>query len=116
MLLFRSLAVGLMGACVMLLAVRPAYDVRVSQEPPPPVASAPTSATIVDVAQGVPATQLPSLIALSPGEHVVAIGDRAVANDLDAGAALVAAGVHPGFVDLDVRGAQGERRVLVLLH
>ena len=116
MLLFRSLAVGLMGACVMLLAVRPAYDVRVAQEPPPAPVVAPTSASIVDVARGVAPEQVPSLIALAPGEHVVAIGDRAVANDLDAGAELVAGARGGGFLDLDVRGARGERRVLVLLH
>lgn len=117
MFLFRSLAIGLLGACVMMLAYRPAYEVRlVEASRPPPVIASPAAA-IVDVAAGVPAAQLPALIALAPGEHVVSIDDRAVANDLDAGAALAAAETRPGsFLDLAIDGARGSRRVLVLLH
>ncbi len=117
MFLFRSLAIGLLGACVVMLASRPAYEVRVVAAARPPPLAAPPSAAIVDVAAGVPAAQLPALIALAPGEHVVSIGDRAVVNDLDAGAALAAADTRPGgFLDLSIDGARGSRRVLVLLH
>ncbi len=119
MFLFRSLAIGLLSACVLLLASRPAYEVRIASEPPPVLAAAPpTTATIVDVAPNVPASQLPALIGLAPGEHVVAIGDRAVASDLDAGATLVTSGLRGGsYVDLTIGGgAAGSRRVLVLLH
>jgi S1-C subfamily serine protease len=103
MLLFRSLSVGLLGACVVLLASRPAYEVRIARDAPTPAVLAPPSASIVDVAAGVPAAELPALIALAPGEHVTAIGDRPVTNDLEAGAELVAAGVRAGsYVDLTV--------------
>ena len=116
MLLFRSLAVGLAGACLLLLVYRPAYDVRIehAQVQGPPASVVPT---IVDVAAGVPAGELSSLIRLAPGERVVAVDDHPVATDLEAGAAIVDREASPGtFVDLEVAGAAGHRRVLVLLH
>jgi hypothetical protein len=74
---------------------------------------------VVDVARGVPASQIASLISLAPGEYVAAVNDRIPRSDLDAGA-LIASAPHPGeYVDLTV-GFEGDdsvqRRVLVLLH
>ena len=117
MLVFRSLALGLLGACFLLLATRPT-DVRIErqlvpiQQPVPP-----PSATIIDVAHGVTASQLAQLVRLLPSEHVVAVDDRPVTGDLDAGAMIAAnESTARQFVDLTVSGSSGERRVLVLLH
>ena len=113
MLLFRSLVLGLLGACCLLLATRPAARVveRIVYRPGPPVA------TIIDVSAGVPPAQLGSLVHLDPGEHVIAVDDRAVVDDLDAGAVLAQLDPRPAFVDLQVSGGHGgQRRVVLLLH
>lgn len=121
MFLFRSLTIGLLGACILLLA-------RIETAPPAPVATAMptiamtqpmpvTAATIVDVAPGVRASDVPGLIRLAPGERVIAVDDRRVEIDLAAGVAIANRAPSAGaFVDLDVEGAGGHRRVLVLLH
>jgi len=113
MLLFRSLVLGLLGACCLLLAVRPKPKVveRVVYQPGPP------AATLVDVSANVAADQLGSLVHLGPGEHVISIDDRAVTGDLDAGAVLAELDQRPAFVDLEIgRGSVGHRRLVLLLH
>ena len=116
MFLFRSLTIGLLGACVLLL-IR--ADLSGRTPAPPPALDRPAAvATIVDVAPGVPGANVSSLIRLSPGERVVAVDDRAVDSDLEAGVAI---STHPptsgAFVDLEVASGEGEhRRVLVLMH
>ena len=117
MLVFRSLALGLLGACFLLLATRQT-DVRIERELVPVQQPAPpASATIIDVAHGVGANQLAQLVRLQPNEHVVAVDDRPVTGDLDAGAMIAANETSARkFVDLTVTGGAGERRVLVLLH
>lgn len=116
MLLFRSLTIGLLGACVMLLLrLGPSRTTIVTTVPERPVGS---TATIVDLAPGLSSGVVTSLVRLGPGERVVAVDDRAVASDLEAGAAITD---HPrvagSFVDLEVASDRGEhRRVLVLLH
>jgi hypothetical protein len=114
MLLFRSLAIGLLGACCLLLATRPAAEViqreRIVYRPSAP------SATLIDVAAGVSATQLGGLVKLQRDEHVTAIDDRPVSGDLDAGAVLAQLDARPAFVDLEIDGgASGHRRVVLLL-
>jgi hypothetical protein len=117
MLLYRSLALGFMGACLMLLARRPECAIRFAPAPVVVHAPAPPSAAIVDVAPGIAAAQLGPLVRLAPGEHVVAVGEHAVSGDLEAGAVLAAMEARSGsYVDLTVAGAIGSRRVLVLLH
>ncbi|HEY1552480.1 MAG TPA: hypothetical protein VGG28_31850 [Kofleriaceae bacterium] len=113
MLLFRSLAIGLLGACCLLLATRPPAQVveRVVYR-----AAAP-SATLIDVAAGVAPAQLGGLVKLLRDEHVTAIDDRPVGGDLDAGAVLAQLETRPAFVDLEIDGgASGHRRVVLLLH
>jgi hypothetical protein len=115
MLLFRSVALGLLGACFLLLAVRspPATHVvdRVVYRPAPPAAA------LIDVAPGLPVARLGSLVQLAPGEHVVAVDDRAATGDLDAGAMLAQLDPRPAFVDLEIAGGPGgPRRVVLLLH
>lgn len=129
MIVFRSLAIGLLGACFWLLATRPVEIVVRDQPrslfPPGDVRrlsgiglAAPLEApTIIDVAPGVTAAQLPSLVQLQNGEHVTTVDDTPVAGDLDAGRVLAQLDLHArSFVDLGVAGPHGERRVLVLLH
>jgi hypothetical protein len=115
MLLFRSLALGLLGACFLLLALRPAALTHVVDRVV--YRQAAPAATLVDVAMGVPATQLGSLIHLDAGEHVISIDDRPVTGDLDAGAVLAQLSSRPAFVDLEIAGGHGgQRRVVLLLH
>ncbi|MBA3463318.1 MAG: hypothetical protein H0T46_25405 [Deltaproteobacteria bacterium] len=120
MFLFRSLTIGLLGACVMFLVrlepTRPAPVPTIAMTESPPVPTA--AATIVDVAPGVRGAEVTALIRLLPGERVVAVDDRRVETDLAAGAAISnrvnGAG---GYVDLDIQTSDGlHRRVLVLLH
>lgn len=118
MLLFRSLALGFLGACLLLLAQRPECEVRIAQLPPMVrTVQAPPAASIVDVASGIGAAQLGALLHLAPGEHVISVGERPVTGDLEAGAVLAQVDARSGsYVDLTVGGAFGPRRLLVLLH
>ena len=121
MLLFRSLALGLLGACFFLIATRPTtVVVREPIEVPnlSGIRGLPNQGpTIVDVAPNVSASLLPSLIQLREGERVVAINDTRVASDLEAGSKLASLWLGPQrYIDLEVAGLHGERRVLVLLH
>jgi hypothetical protein len=105
MLVFRSLVLGLLGACAILLAQAADRPVVVHAAPPM------QRATIIDIAPGI--ADVASLIGLAPGEHVLAVGDQPVRTDLAAGAAIRAAARGPGrYLDLTTT----ERRVLVLLH
>lgn len=114
MFLFRSLTTGLLGACVLLIV-----QLEPQHVPAAPIAAAPhvvsNAATIVDVAPYV--NDVVSLIHLAPDEQVVAVGDRPVANNLAAGAAISATPRGAGrYVDLTVESATTTRRVLVLMH
>lgn len=120
MLLFRSIVVGLLGACCLLLAARPRCEVAVRSLP----AFAPNVSawdgprpTIIDVAPLMAQGEVARLVRLVPGEHVIAVGDVHVAGDVEAGAVLAGVDQRPGhYIDLTVAGPLGERRVLVLLH
>jgi hypothetical protein len=127
MFAYRSIALGLLGACCLLLAMRPPVTV-VSHVPGQivvassrPVAPMPPcvtpGATIVDVAPGITASQLAALLHLAPDERVVSIDDEPVSGTLDAGVALAGIELHRGrYLDLAVKSEWSERRVLVLLH
>jgi hypothetical protein len=128
MFVYRSLALGLLGACCLLLAMRPRPAV-VSHAPGQIMVATSREAmaslrpclapgsTIVDVAPGVSASQIAGLLHLLPDERVVSIDDVPVAGTLDAGVALASVDLHGGrYLDLGVKSDWGERRVLVLLH
>ncbi|MGE0401088.1 MAG: hypothetical protein AB7T06_30540 [Kofleriaceae bacterium] len=105
MLWFRSIVVGLLGACAILLAQAANRPVIVQ------AAVSTNHATIIDVAPGV--DDVIPLLGLAPGEHVLSVGDRTVLTDLEAGAAIRDTRQAPGhYVDLTTT----QRRVLVLLH
>jgi hypothetical protein len=117
MLLFRSISIGLLGACFLLLATH-STTVRVEREiervpvvqPRPPAA-----ATIIDVAPGLSPAQIVGLIHVDGDEHIIAVDDRSMASDLEVGTAI--ASTHDKkYLDLTVGGAYGERRILVLMH
>jgi hypothetical protein len=128
MFVYRSIALGLLGACCLLLAMRPPVAIVSRASGQIMVASshealaalrpciAPGS-TIVDVAPGVGASQLARLLHLLPDERVVSIDDVPVSGTLDAGVALAGVDLRRGrYLDLGVKNDWGERRVLVLLH
>jgi hypothetical protein len=115
MLLFRSLSVGLLAACVCLLAQRPIQRV-VQVEHERELVAVPRSPapTIIDVAPGLTATQIAQLVHLAPDERVTSVDDQPVTGNLDAGTVIEPHDRH--FVDLTVASRTGERRVLVLIH
>jgi hypothetical protein len=128
---FRTFALGLLGACCLLLAMRPPISVVASEPGRIVVVSSPTvlhcpeasrsepPVTVVDVAPGVTAQQLASLIVLAPGERITAIDDREVPPGVTDRAALESVEIHAGhYLDLAIatRGVAGARRVLVLLR
>ena len=128
MFVYRSIALGLLGACCLLLAMRPPITV-VSHAPgqiivassraaavPLQACIAPGS-TILDVASGVTPSQLAGLLHLLPDERVVSLDDVPVSGTLDAGVALASVELRPGrYLDVGVKNESSERRVLVLLH
>lgn len=115
MLVFRSLALGLLGACFWMLATRPTVIVA-APEPRADVVHE-EAPTILDVSPAVTRDQLPALVHLRDGEHVVAIDDTPVASDLDAGRMLAMVDrASQRFVELGVAGPRGSRRILMLLH
>ena len=83
-----------------------------------PAAPRSTSAvTVVDVAHGVDAGSLATIVRLGADERVVAVDDKPVDNDLAAGAAIAEHPLDGGrYLDLTVGGPRGNRRVLVLMH
>jgi hypothetical protein len=122
MFVFRSLVVGLLGACFVLLVRRPPCELRIEPTRSPSASRVRVRPTrglpiIIDIASGVPASALAALVHLGPGEHVIAVDDQTVSGDLEAGSLIAARASYPGtFIDLSVAGPAGERRVLVLLH
>lgn len=124
---FRSFAVGLLGACCLLLATRPQTQLVLANSPPilmvptpqEPACDAPTTAsvpvTVIDVAPGVTGTLLAQLIVLAANERITAIDDVRVAEN-EGRAALTALGpLHRQYVDVAITSDVGaSRRVLVL--
>lgn len=127
MMLYRSLVVGLLASCLVMLA-RQHREIRVVHVPAPSLAAslcagprvaslrpalrpsarrppmlrvpqAAVAPTLVDVSPLVPANQLLSLVHLQPTEQIASVD------------------AHPGsYTDVTLRGARGERRVLLLVH
>ncbi len=124
MFLFRSLSVGLIGACCLLLATRPQTAVVLANSPPilvmpaadEPTCDAPPSApgvTVIDVAPSVTGELLAQLIALASNERITAIDDVAVRDGHAALSALALDGRQ--YVDVHIASDAGAtRRVLVL--
>jgi hypothetical protein len=132
MLLFRSFAIGLLGACFVLLATRPqstvvvAHPSQVVVAQPSQIVLAPSGhdghdddhrtgndVTVVDVARGLPGVLIAQSIVLAANERIVAIDDVAVRD----GAATLSAIELQGRSYLDVvvaNDAGTTRRVLVL--
>ena len=120
MILFRSLTIGLLGACVLLLVKLLARS-PVPVRPPVPASAAiqllEGVPTIIDVSPAIRAADLPALVPLANGEHVLAVGDRSVFSDLSAGAEIARSGLTSGqYLDLTVGNGVITRRVLVLMH
>jgi len=114
----RLLHLGLVVFAVALLVGTVVEKARMRSEPTRVVSPVRTEAvSVVDVAHGVDAGALGSLVRLRADERVVAVDDQPVANDLAAGALIAARGLGSGkYVDLTIGGATGRRRILVLMH
>ncbi len=119
MFLFRSLTIGLLGACVMLMVrIEPARGPVQPTSMPDPLPPQAATAAIVDVAPGLRPSEVPALIRLASGERVISVDDHPVDSDLAAGAAIaMRAPSGGGYLDLEVERPDGlHRRVLVLMH
>jgi hypothetical protein len=127
MFVYRSLALGLLGACCLLLAIRPPLvvvshlsgqiSVVTRDGRTAPSALGPAAPTIIDVARGVTTAQLADLVRLPPGEYIVTVDDQPVLGALGPGVALAALDLRERmFVDLGIESARGVRRMLLLLH
>jgi hypothetical protein len=118
MLLFRSLTLGMLGACLYMLATYEPPAPAPAPEREPLVVRERPNVTVIDVANGVSPWTLAELVRLDAGEHVQTVDDLAIGTDLAAGAAIAlhAVVVHHGFIDIGVDGPHGSRRVLMLLH
>jgi hypothetical protein len=120
--LFRSLTVGLLGACLytvlqLATATSPARPAAISTAEPSTQPPPPPSVTVVDVAHGVSPAQIIDLLHLRSGERVVAIDDLEVGSDLEAGAVIAGRGTKTReFVDLTIDSGSTTRRILVLQH
>lgn len=123
MLLFRSLVVGLLGACCLLLAMQRPPQVVFASAPvtpafgaflPPDPRSPPSPAvTVIDVAPGVTGELLAQMIVLAANEHIIAINDTPLADPRAALEALMLESRQ--YVDVSIASdAGGARRVLVL--
>lgn len=124
---FRSFAVGLLGACCLLLATRPQTQLVLANSPPilmVPTPEQPTCdeawtpsvpVTVIDVAPGVTGTLLAQLIVLAANEHITAIDDVHM-TATEGRTALAALGpLHRQYVDVAITSDTGtSRRVLVL--
>ena len=126
MLLFRSFALGLLGACFFLLATRPQGTVVVAHPSQVVIAqpsqivlardeqpAARDDVTVVDIARGLRGESIASVIVLAANEHIAAIDDIPV---YDAAAAFSAIELDGrSYLDvLVVNDAGTPRRVLVL--
>ncbi|MBV8756926.1 MAG: hypothetical protein JO257_06620 [Deltaproteobacteria bacterium] len=100
MLWYRSIVVGLLGACCLLLAQRPRVELRAPLVIKPGISTwdGTLPPTIVDVSPLVAQDQLGALVRLQPGEHVVAMESP------------------QRYVDVTIAGPFGQRRVLLLQH
>jgi len=127
MLLFRSLSLGLLGACCLLLAQRPQTAV-VLANPPPQIVVMPASSecalegeptiaappvTVIDVAPGVSGALVAKMIVLAANERIIAINDAPVHN-ADLAFANVQVQGHQYLDVAIVNNAGITRRVLVL--
>jgi hypothetical protein len=100
MTLYRSLVLGLLGACLVLLAHHgnvETHTIREVRRAPVVQATLPAP-TLIDVSSQMSPDQLVSLIRLAPGEHISSLDD------------------HHAYLDVTVQSARSERRVLVLVH
>jgi hypothetical protein len=120
MLLYRSLSLGMLGACLYFLATFGAAAAPEPRTAPETiVVHARPAVTVVDVARGVEPWRLPELVKLQDGEHVHAVDDFVVASDLAAGATIAMRGaLSPrDYLDLTIDTADGgQRRLLIVLH
>lgn len=123
MILLRLLTIALCTACVILLASLPVRVTVVSPAAPPAAvvachgASRLPEVTVVDVAAGVALPDLDRLLHLRPGEQVIAINDRPLADRQPPMDLIAELSPRAGdYLDLTVAGEVTERRVLMLLH
>ena len=139
--LVRLLAIVFAGSTLWFVChperTRPEPVVVVTAAPPAPAAPVPSGeVNVVDVAALAVSPELVAqLVRLADGERITSVDDRTVETTLEAGALLAErvsrirarararladASVFYGsggeYIDLNVHGAAGSRRVLVLFH
>ena len=111
MLAARSLVIGFFAGLLLVIATRPVYELRVA--PAAALEPARRPPEIVDATVSIDPARLLGTVRLAPGEHIVAIDDRPFGRKTVADLARLRAG---SYVDFDIAGDTGVRRVVVLLH
>lgn len=112
-MVYRSIVVGLLGALVLLVAGTQ-RSTHVVLTTPVEVAAQASDTAVVDVSRRAAGHDPIPLLGLHPGERIAAI-DGVAADSI----ALVGrwAQAFPGeYVDVEVAGGAGIRRILVLVH
>ena len=109
-----AIAVVVFGVTLSISLIR---NVVTDEKPAPRATATIEPVTVIDVARGVDAGTLATLVRLHDDERVSAIDDQPVANDFAAGAVITAHALRAGsYLDLTVTSATTSRRVLVLMH
>ena len=116
-MVFRSVVLGLLGACCLLLAQRPSIDIHLERAAPAEAAPPQQPARIVDVAfaQLDAPDRIFDLLALAPDEQIVAVNDQRVQSETHMREVL--GHLAPSnYIDFDVTSPRGRQRVLMLFH
>ncbi len=139
--MFRSFALGLLAACFVVIAMRPAVVIQVSpaaacsrSAAPPdrgavrslrasagrhvlwPRARGP-SATVIDAASAATPSDLVALLRLRSDERIATVDDQRTIDPRVALAEVAsAAGAKGRYVDLTIASPAAERRVVLMIH
>ncbi len=140
--MFRSFALGLLGACFVVIAMRPAVEIRVMPAQACAGRTAPTSggavrsltgserhlvlqrtqpralsATVIDAASAATPNDLVALLRLRADERIAAVDDqRSIDSKVAIAEIASAAGAKGRYVDLTIASPRAERRVVLMIH
>lgn len=123
MFMVRSFALGLLGACLVVIAMRPAVEVRVSMPAParqhalaPRAQPRVPSATVIDAASVATPSDLVALLRLRGDEWIAAVDDQRTDPRAAIAEVASAAGAKGRYVDLTIASPRAERRVVLMIH
>lgn len=115
-MLFRSLTVGLVGACLLLILALPRSE-RIVERPVLIDRTLQIGGTqVVDIAPNLTTAQLVEALRLAPDERLHIVDHQVVRDDIEAGARLAAWKPEPGkYLELVVSSPMRVRRIVALV-